>query len=393
MAGHNQIVTSQQLRTRSRIAAHTLWDIMVRPAAVSSDEVPWHPEAITAEWLTKVLGGGDPNAIAESISIVGGSDGSSVRRGIEVHWNEAGSAASLPTRIFAKSTPTLATRLSAGMAAPSEGRFLKELRPSVEIEAPVCRYSERDPDSGRSLHVFDDLTVSHGVTFCEADTPIDKGQAEDIVETLATLHGTFLADADAYDTSWLGTYESFFEAGRRSGIQDAHEQALTEAEDVIPERLTSRRAEIWPAAAQAAAAHQAAPRTVIHSDVHLGNWYITSDGRMGLSDWARVCRGLWARDIAYALTATLSIEDRRAWEIQLLEHYLDRLSSGFGIAIEWDEAWRAYRQQTFAALLMWTPTLCPPPMLPDMQPRHMSLKMIERICTAIDDHQALDSFD
>lgn len=384
---------ARPLRTRARIAAHALWDQMIRPAAVSADDVPWHAEAITAEWITSVLGGSVPGAVAEQAKIVGGDDGSSVRRGIAVRWNEAGTAASLPNRLFAKSTPTLATRLSAGMAAPSEGRFLKELRPGLDIEAPVCRYSARGGESGRSLHLFDDLTVTRGATFCDGDTVIDRGNAEDIVETLATLHGSFMTAKDTSQFDWLGTYESFFEAGKRSGIQDGHEQALTKAASVIPEPLMARRDEIWPAAERAAAAHALSPRTVIHSDVHLGNWYITAEGRMGLSDWARVCRGLWARDIAYALAVTLAIEDRRAWETELIEHYLGTLKGKFGVEIAWDDALRAYRQQTFTALLMWTPTLCPPPMLPDMQPEHMSMKMIERICTAIDDHDALDSFD
>ncbi len=384
---------AQQLRTRARIAVHALWDLMVRPDAVSADDVPFHAESITAEWITGILGEGIPGAVAEQVKIGGGDDGSSVRRGVEVRWNKAGASASLPTRLFAKSTPTLATRLSAGMAAPSEGRFLKELRPDLDIEAPVCRYSARDSVSGRSLHLFDDLTVTKGAVFCDGDTAVDRRQAEDIVELLATLHGTFMTMGDSEEIAWLGTYESFFEAGRRSGIQDGHEQALTKAARVIPKALLARRDEIWPAAMRAAAAHGQAPRTVIHSDVHLGNWYVTGEGRMGLSDWARVCRGLWARDIAYALMTTLAVEDRRAWETALLERYLGKLQSDFGVKIGWEEALRAYRQQAFTALLMWTPTLCPPPMLPDMQPEHMSMKMIERICTAIDDHDALECFD
>lgn len=50
-------------------------------------------------------------------------------------------------------------------------------------------------------------------------------------------------------------------------------------------------------------------------------------------------------------------------------------------------------QQTFTALLMWTPSLCPPPQLPDMQPESVSMEMIRRITIAIDDYGALESFD
>ena len=382
-------VSARRMRTRARIAAHAIWDLMARPDARAGD-VPFHAEAVTAPWITAVFEHAAPGARAEAVRIVGGDDGSSVRRGIQVDWNAAGRAGSLPTRLFAKSTPTLATRLSAGMAAPSEGRFLMDVRPSLDIEAPVCRWSGRDPDSGRSLHLFDDLTETRGASFCQVDTVIGLDQAEGMIDTLATLHGSLRDAAESLD--WLNTYEGFFEAGRRSGIQDGHEQALTRAAPVIPAGLMARRDEIWPAAARAAASHAAQPRTVIHSDVHLGNWYVTGDGHMGLSDWARVCRGLWARDVAYMLTAALSIDDRRAWEMLLIDRYVRKMES-FGLGIGGEEALRLYRRQMFPALLMWTPTLCPPPMLPDMQPERMSLAMIERITTAIDDHRALDSFE
>ena len=48
-------------------------------------------------------------------------------------------------------------------------------------------------------------------------------------------------------------------------------------------------------------------------------------------------------------------------------------------------AWQHYRQQLPGALLMWTPTLCHPPTMPDMQPDAVSFEMIRRITTAISD--------
>jgi thiamine kinase-like enzyme len=314
-----------------------------------------------------------------------------VRRAIEVTWNEAGRAGGLPTRLFAKTTPSLATRLSAGMAAPSEGRFLRELRPELAIEAPVCLHTARDAFSGRSVHLFEDLTATRGARFCDVSTRIDRTGAERIVDTLARLHGHF-ARAGGPEATWLATYEDFFRAAQNSGIQRAHEQALTRAASVLPAPLAARRDELWPAAERAAAAHAQAPRTVIHSDPHLGNWFVTADGAFGLADWARVCRGLWARDVAYALTTTLETEPRRAWETQLLRRYLARLRDEFGVAISEEAAERAYRQQIFLALLMWTPTLCPPPTLPEMQPEATSLEMIRRIAAAIDDLDALGTF-
>ncbi len=379
------------LGTRPRLAAHALWDNMVRPDVVSVEQVPWHGEALTPEWLTSIFSESVPGAEALNVEVVGGDNGSSARRILAVEWNEAGRTASLPSRLFTKATPTLAMRLSAGKAAPAEGRFLTDLRPLLDIEAPRCLYTGRDDVSGRSLHLMEDLTTTSGAQFCRAESKIDRGQAEQVLDTLATLHGMFLGPYRDVDTSWLRTYESFFHAAARNGIEKGHDLAMSRAADVIPPAIRVHKSRIWPAALESLASHEQGPRTVIHSDVHLGNWYITESGTMGLGDWARVCRGFWGRDLAYALMTVLDIEDRRSWERELIDRYVQRLSEISGQQIEFDRAWSAYREQACLALLMWTPTLCPPPTLPDMQPEETSMRMIERITTAMDDHKVLSS--
>jgi hypothetical protein len=114
---------------------------------------------------------------------------------------------------------------------------------------------------------------------------------------------------------------------------------------------------------------------------------------MGLCDWQCAGRGHWSRDLAYAISGALTIEDRRAWEVELVQRYLARLEEVAGRSFEFNEAWTFYRQQMFHALLNWTPTLCPSKHVPAaMQTEEMSLTMIERMTAAIDDLDALDSF-
>ena len=149
---------------------------------------------------------------------------------------------------------------------------------------------------------------------------------------------------------------------------------------------------MWPAILRAVAVHETRPRSFLHSDVHIGNWYLTDAGRMGLCDWQCPSKGHWSRDVAYALAAALRPDDRRAWERDLLERYLQRLSEATGEAFEFEDSWRLYRQQMLHALWMWTITLCHSPLLPSMQPEETSLAMIERIALAMSDLDSLDSF-
>ncbi|MGD0118545.1 MAG: aminoglycoside phosphotransferase family protein [Candidatus Binatus sp.] len=385
--------TGVHFRARGRMAVHTIWDYITRPIAKTIDDVPWCAEAISPEWLTAVLCGEVSGARVVTVEICGGDQGSSVRRQLKVSYNEEGRNAGLPENLFCKTTPTVLTRLATGLSAAGEARFYRQLRPELNIEAPTCYHSAWDRKSGRSVHLFNDLIATRSAQFCKWPTPISRQQAEQIVDTLATVHGRYYDSARfSSDLKWILTFEDFFRAGERVGLRECHEQAMIKAEAVIPADVSRDRAGIWPSTIKALELHRKGTSTLIHSDVHLGNWYITGDGRMGLCDWQCLAKGHWARDISYAISTTLAIEDRRAWERDLLKRYLDQMREKCGLGITFDEAWDLYRQQIFLALLMWTPTLVHTRTTPDMQPEEMSLEMIKRMTAAISDLESLRSF-
>jgi hypothetical protein len=113
---------------------------------------------------------------------------------------------------------------------------------------------------------------------------------------------------------------------------------------------------------------------------------------MGLSDWQCVSRGHWGRDFGYTIGTALTIEDRRAWERDLLDFYLDQLYAAGGPKVSFDEGWVHYRQQLTTALTWWTITYNPAPGMPHMQPIDTAREFVKRLATAIDDLESLDSF-
>lgn len=382
---------SEKLRTRAQISAHVLWDHFVRPVAQAHDDVPWSIHGLSNEWLTAVLGRGIPEAVVLSFELGSGNHGSTVRRQLYVQWNEAGKTAGLPEHLYTKSTPTVATRLLASYGALAEKNFFEKIRSELDIEAPQLVHSAHDFTSGRSLQIFDDLVATKGATFCDYTTSISRGQADEIVDILSVFHGQFYgSERFETDLKWLYAHEYFLMGFDLSGNRIGHNRAMIKAADVIPSEVQRRREEIWPQAIANLKLHDTEPRTLLHSDVHLGNWYITGTGHMGLCDWQVICTGHWARDVAYALSTILSVEQRRNWERELLARYLENMRERCGLSTTFDAAFRQYRQQLFSALLMWTPTLCHSPLFPEMQPLEMSRTMIHRITTAIDDLDALD---
>jgi len=390
---HDSHPTGVHFRARGRMAVHTIWDYITRPIAKTIDDVPWCAEAISPDWLTAVLCGRVKGARVVSVEICGGDQGSSVRRHLKAAYNEEGRNVGLPENLFCKTTPTVLTRLATGLSAAGEARFYRQIRPELNIEAPSCYHSAWDRKSGRSVHLFNDLIATKAAQFCKWPTPISRQQAEQIVDTLATVHGRYYDSARfSSDLKWLLTFEDFFRAGERVGLRECHERAMTQAEAVIPQDVSRRRAGIWPSTIKALELHAKGTPTLLHSDVHLGNWYITGEGRMGLCDWQCLGKGHWARDVSYAISTTLAIEDRRAWERDLLKRYLDQMQEKCGLGITFDEAWDLYRQQIFLALLTWTPTLVHTRTTPDMQPEEMSLEMIKRMTAALSDLESFSSF-
>jgi hypothetical protein len=381
--------------TALRVSGRVLYERVARPMAHTLEDVPCSPDAITPEWLTAAICAKTPGAIVTNIVVERASAGTHERHRLHVTYNEVGRRAGLPASIFTKSLPSIVTRMIAGFNghARIEGRFYSEVRPLLEIEAPICYYSTYDRETFAAIHLLEDLVATKSATFCGHKTYVSCAMAEDMIDLLAALHGRFYGKlAGNGQLRWLADYPTWFRIGAQKMRTEYYTgKAFDAAARVIPPRLMARRNEIWPATMRALAVHEHEPTVFLHSDVHIGNWYQTGAGRMGLCDWQCPSRGHWSRDFAYVASAALLPEDRRSWERDLLERYLDRLAAACGARLDFDRSFTQYRQQLSHALAMWTITLCHSPLLPSMQSEAMTLALIERIAIAIDDLDALDS--
>lgn len=243
------------------------------------------------------------------------------------------------------------------------------------------------------MFLMEDVAVTKNVTFGDPTKHyIDRARAESIVATLATLHGSFwesprfagdLAAIKNAET-WQRDINDLIAFPQRSMI------GFDRAESAFPAEFRRRKGEVWPAVMRSLELHGQGPRTLLHSDVHSRNWYLIGPKGMGLYDWQLITRGTWALDVAYALASALTVQDRRAWERDLIELYLDRLRTAGGPALPFENAWLTYRQQPFHGLAFWLYTIGAGRLQPAMQPDEVSLANLERMTNMIVD---LDSFD
>ena len=381
--------------TALKVSSRIVYEKFARPMARKAGDVPGSPSAITPEWLTAVLCAGTPGAAVADLKVELASAGTHERHRLLVTYNDKGKNAGLPESIFTKSLPSIVTRMVAGFNghARVEGLFYSQVRPLLNIEAPLCYYSTYDRRTFAAIHLLEDLIAAKSATFCGHKTNVTRAMAEDMIDLLASLHGQFY-DAPVLKEQfrWLADYPRWFLIGAEKMRTEHYTQkAFDAAAAVIPDKLMARRGEVWPATMRSLTVHQKESNVFLHSDVHIGNWYQSSSGRMGLCDWQCASRGHWSRDFAYAVSAALTPEDRRSWERDLLSRYLQRLAERTGQRFDFDQSFNWYRQQLLHALAMWTITLRHSPLLPSMQSEPMTLTMMERMAIAIDDLGALDS--
>ncbi len=361
----------------------------------TSDHIPTSYESITPEWLTDVLGGGTQGAAVTSFALGPRDDGTSNRRKIRVEWNEAGRAAGLPAKLFCKGTQSLESRYMLGMneGVQAEVNFYNLLYPDLGVVAPQPHFARYDRETLNSIIVLEDL--SDTVEFCTMETDLSYEHCQSQMRLLATLHGRY------YESPLLekrldvfSKWETFFRiTAFDAGFHDSCIRGFSQAEAVIPPRLFSREPEVWPATLRCVDLHETMPRGMAHNDVHLKNWFITQEGEMGVNDWQNAAQGNGSRDLAYCIPTAVLPEKRREWERGLVAYYIDELATRGGPVLDFDLTFQRYRQQLFAALAWWSGTLGQPPDAPKMQPPETSREFIRRITLAIDDLDALDSFE
>jgi hypothetical protein len=286
---------------------------------------------VTADWLTQGLGGPVPGAVAQRVSTVGGTTGTTDRRRLAVEWNDEGVAAGLPQHLFVKSTPLSAKNrvmvATLGMAV-NEARFYNQAAAQLEGVAPHAWYA-RAGVGARFLIVLDDIVAAGGRPYALADE-CDVVHAQGLVHAFAALHAQFWESPRLKsDLSWVRTWSTrtgysvlkqFYARGRRGALRRDRPEVTRSVREVSA--ALDRHSEKYYRE------FESGPLTLLHGDSHLGNTFAWPDGRSGLLDWQVIWCGPGLREVSYWMTTGLEPELRRANEEDLIARYLDGLRAG-----------------------------------------------------------------
>ncbi len=339
--------------------------------------LPRTVEDIDVAVLSKIMG-----TAVTSVTVIGSDAGTSSRARLALTGND------VPESVFVKiAAATAATRLMGelGRLGHTEVRFYSQLAPDLS-GVPKAHGAAFDPWTGRYLLVLEDLPAE-SCEFPDTLHPLSIDQASLIVELLAALHATFwdrLPPNGGGPLGWLYTPSGDVTSLLTGSLMKTSMKRLAE-HTTTPSGIPVEKGRFIADNYRAVAALiDTPPHTVMHGDAHPGNTYFR-DGKAGLLDWQAVRRGHPSRELAYTLVTSLTPEDRRAAQRDLLDEYRRALSAAGGPELDRDELWLRFRQ---GALYAYVAPLITAGM-GGMQVEGIAMEGLRRGVAALDDLETI----
>ena len=287
------------------------------------------PADIDAPWLSAVLaeGGIDAEVRSFTAQAVGtGQIGDSVRFRLDYARAAPGAPASLVGKFPSAGEESRNTGISLGNYI-REVRFYQKLAPTALISTPRCWFTDVDEATSEFVLMMEDLAPArqgdqlHGVSLA---------QARLAVEQAARLHASHWQDP-LLDTL------PFVSGSAAAPVSPVTDDRTTQLWEAFKVRYGPRLAPHWIEAGDwvaprfvALSAPGEAPRCLVHQDFRPDNMMFgTPEGGHPLTvlDWQSIAFGVGATDLGYFLAGALPRDVRRAHEPELLQLYLDTLSS------------------------------------------------------------------
>ena len=347
------------------------------PPDVARPKVPeLLDEALSPEWLTAALGTRFPGI--EVVEVAPGPVVSRLSTNARFRIRTAGPLPEgLPADLCVKGYFTEVGRFARRAGVP-EANFYMGLAEATGVRTLRSVYADLDATSQASVVLTEDV-VAQGATFLDSLSEYRPDQTAQTLEELARLHVSTWMDPACARASWLDPWFTQLSNGR--GVNEIRGNFDGPIGAGVPDavRDAQRLADAFTTVAADAAA--VSPWCVVHGDTHVANLFLDGEGRPALVDWQLVQRGPWYLDVGYHIAATLTVDDRRRSERDLVAHYVELMRAG-GVDLPGDdEVWRGVRRGMVHGFYLWGITLKVDPPI--------TAALLERLGTAVDDHDAL----
>ncbi len=353
--------------------------------------IPSSASEIDVAWLNDVLDGPTVSGVrAENLGAGLGLLGEVTR--LHLDYAEPGGG---PATLIAKTqSPAPESVFVAQIMGfyDREVNFYRQLGGRVDVRTPRCHYADIAADGTPFVLLLEEITGARSI---DQITGASRADAEIVIDQAVVLHASFWDSTELWALDWLPPINTpLFLAA--AGLAAAK----------LPQYL-----EYWDGKAPAAAiefvrdmtphypalldwwVEQGNP-TFAHMDFRADNFLIggsAGDDVVTVLDWQLSVRGVGVWDVANFLAGSVTVDDRRAWEADLVRRYHDGLLAAGVSGYAWDRCWRDYRY----AIGQQAWSTCP---MGDMDPgndRGKSLldTVTPRYLIAADDHGVTEMLD
>jgi hypothetical protein len=335
----------------------------VDPNAVSSpypqrtERLPRKRSEVTADWLTRTLQNEYPGAVVESMELIQLFDSHTTKMRVAVTVNETGRAAGLPERLCLKSNWSGLFQ-NVDICA-LEARFYHHLATRISVPTARCYYADWDADdSGQGLIVLEDLNARGG-QFGHSTQHAGVDSVARALTGLAGMHTSLWDSPLLAQQKWLQTsmhtpvdYDQVRIMWHwiEENLKDPNFRAIAPSHYLADPRRVERALDRL---VEFEGSFQS-PYCLILGDCHQGNTYILPDGERLWLDWQLVRRGRPWRDLTYFMVGSLTTEERRAHERDLIAHFREQLlAQGATDVISLDAIWEQYRRWVMYGIQAW----------------------------------------
>jgi hypothetical protein len=334
-------------------------------------------EVLDPGWLNSALGHRFPGLTVTSVvpGPVVARVSTNARFRIEC---DAGLPPGLPADLcvkgyFADCSDSAAASRTAGVP---EALFYRHPAVGTGVRTLDCFYAEVDPVTNHGVVITQDV-VAQGATFLDAHSPYSPDHVAESLEQYAILHGRTWGQ-DHSGESWLAPRLRMTTKAR--GLREIRGNFEGPIGTGVPEEVRAAERLLEAVNRLADSLEADGPKCLLHGDAHVGNLYLNAAGHPCLLDWQLVQGGPWYIDVGYHLGCTMSTDERRRTESDLLMHYLGRLRHEAGYAPSFDQARRSIALGMVYGFFLWAITLKVAPTI--------TAEMLERLGSSVADHEA-----
>ncbi len=235
----------------------------------------------------------------------------------------------------------------------------------------------------------------HGTLVLEDLSPARPGsqvdgcsaqQAQEVLSLLAEIHGRFWGDPGVPSLE-VERFASVLEYNMGQCWEPFKRRYRSMLGDTAVDFEWA-----WHNAKRVSAHRLSEPATLFHGDVHPENLLFSHDGSRGpvLIDWQLAGRGLAANDISFFLVKSLAVEDRRANEHSLLQHYFGLLPAHVQSAYGFERFQLDYRACVTRSMM--SAVMLVGPRFADRADRfELADVLATRVIAAVQDHRPVDA--